>query len=61
MPTLVKAPKTQRLPDIVTVEEAQQLLAATCCLSYRVFFFTLYSMGLRLGDCLPQKSNTSSA
>ena len=52
MPTLVKAPKTQRLPDIVTVEEAQRLFAATRCLSYRVFFFTLYSMGLRLGEGL---------
>jgi site-specific recombinase XerD len=52
MPTLMKAPKTQRLPDIVTVEEAQRLFAATRCLSYRVFFFTLYSMGLRLGEGL---------
>ena len=45
-------PNTQRLPDIVTVEEAQRLFAATRCLSYRVFFFTLYSMGLRLGEGL---------
>jgi integrase len=52
MPTLVKAPKTQRLPDIVTVEEAARLFAATRCLSYRVFFFALYSMGLRLGEGL---------
>jgi site-specific recombinase XerD len=52
MPTLVKAPKTQRLPDIVTVDEADRLFAATRCLSYRVFFFSLYSMGLRLGECL---------
>jgi integrase/recombinase XerD len=52
MPKLVKAPKTQRLPDIVTVEEAQRLFAATRCLSYRVFFFSLYSMGLRLGEGL---------
>ncbi len=36
MPSLVKAPKTQRLPDIVTVDEAECLFAATCCLSYRV-------------------------
>ena len=51
-PKLVKAPKVQRLPDIVTVEEAARLFAATRCLSYRVFFFTLYSMGLRLGEGL---------
>ncbi len=52
MPTLVKAPKVQRLPDIVTVEEAGRLFRATRCLSYRVFFFTVYSMGLRLGEAL---------
>lgn len=51
-PDLIKPPKTQRLPDIVTVEEARQLLAATRVISYRVFFFTLYSLGLRLGEGL---------
>ena len=52
MPALIKSPKVQRLPDIVTVDEAARLFAATRCLSYRVFFFTLYSMGLRLGEGL---------
>jgi integrase/recombinase XerD len=52
MPHLIKPPKTQRLPDIVTVDEAQQLFAATRTLSYRVFYFTLYSLGLRLGEGL---------
>jgi integrase/recombinase XerD len=49
---LVKPPKGQRLPDIVTVEEAQRLIQGTQTLSYRVFFFTLYSLGLRLGEGL---------
>ncbi|PKM10424.1 MAG: recombinase [Gammaproteobacteria bacterium HGW-Gammaproteobacteria-3] len=49
---LIKPPRTQRLPDIVTVEEAQRLFLATHTLSYRVFFFTLYSQGLRLGEGL---------
>lgn len=49
---LIKAPKAQRLPDIVTVEEARQLFEATYTLSYKVFFFTLYSLGLRLGEGL---------
>lgn len=48
-PGLIKPPKTQRLPDIVTVEEARRLFAATRVVSYRVFYFTLYSLGLRLG------------
>jgi integrase/recombinase XerD len=49
---LIKPPKTQRLPDIVTVAEARRLFAMTRNLSYRVLFFTLYSMGLRLGEGL---------
>ncbi len=51
-PDLIKPPKTQRLPDIITVEEAGRLFAATHTLSYRVFFFVLYSLGLRLGEGL---------
>lgn len=49
---LIKPPKTQRLPDIVTIEEAKRLFRATLTLSYRVFYFTLYSLGLRLGEGL---------
>lgn len=52
MPSLVKSPKVQRLPDIVTLDEAQRLFAATRVLSYKAFFFTLYSLGLRLGEGL---------
>lgn len=51
-PDLIKPPKSQRLPDIVTVAEVHQIIAATRVLSYRVFFFTLYSLGLRLGEGL---------
>jgi site-specific recombinase XerD len=51
-PGLVKPPKSTRLPDIISVEEAQRLFCATRVLSYRVFFFTLYSLGLRLGEGL---------
>lgn len=51
-PGLIKPPKSQRLPDIVTVDEAKRLFAATRVVSYRVFFFTLYSLGLRLGEGL---------
>ena len=46
MPNFIKPPKVSRLPDIVTVEEAQALFAATRTLSYRVFYFTLYSLGV---------------
>jgi integrase/recombinase XerD len=49
---LVKAPKALRLPDIVTVDQVRQLLLATRVRSYQVLFFTLYSLGLRLGEGL---------
>jgi len=49
---LVKPPRAKRLPDIVTIEEAARLFQATHKLSYRVFYFTVYSLGLRLGEGL---------
>lgn len=49
---LVKPPKTSKLPDIVTVGQAQRIVNTTRVVSYRVFFFTIYSMGLRLGEGL---------
>lgn len=47
---LVKPPKTSRIPDILSIDEVNRLFAATNKLSYKVFFFTVYSMGLRLGE-----------
>jgi integrase/recombinase XerD len=52
MPNLIKPPKVQRLPDILTQQEAQRIFSNTRVLSYRVFFFTLYSLGLRLSEGL---------
>jgi len=49
---LIKSPKVRRIPEIVTIDEAYQLFSTTRKLSYRVLFFTLYSMGLRLGEGL---------
>ena len=49
---LTKAPKVSRLPDIVTTRQLQQIVDATRVLSYKVFFFILYSMGLRLEEGL---------
>lgn len=51
-PDLVKPPSEQRLPDIVTIEQMQRIIAATKVLSYRVFFYTIYSLGMRLGEGL---------
>ncbi len=52
---LVKPPRAIRIPDIVTPAQAQQIFMLTRKLSYRVFFFTVYSMGLRLGEGLRLK------
>ena len=49
---LIKPPKATRIPDIVTIDEVHRLFLKTRRLSYRVFFFTLYSLGLRLGEGL---------
>lgn len=49
---VIKSPRVVRIPDIVSIEEAQLLFASTRILSYRVFFFTVYSMGLRLSEGL---------
>ena len=53
---LIKPPKTSRIPDVLTIEQLHQLIAATSKLSYRVFFFTLYSLGLRLGEGIALKT-----
>jgi integrase/recombinase XerD len=50
--SIVKAPKVQSLPDILTLFEVEQLIGATNKLRYRTFLLTTYSMGLRLGEAL---------
>jgi len=52
---LIRPPRTKRFPDIVTTQEAAALFMATTKISYRVFYFTLYSLGLRLSEGLHLK------
>ena len=49
---IIKPPKIQTIPDILTLAEVENLIAATRKLRYRVFFLTSYSMGLRLEETL---------
>lgn len=49
---LVKPPKVHTLPDILSVAEVDQLIAAARRLRYRVFVLTTYSMALRLSETL---------
>ncbi len=36
---LIKPPKTSRIPDIITIEQVNQLCSMTSKLSYKVFFY----------------------
>ncbi len=47
---IVKPPQVLRLPDILTPTEIAIVISLTRQLRYQVFFLTLYSMGLRLGE-----------
>ncbi len=49
---IIKPPRIQTLPDILTIREVERLIAATRKLRYRVFILTTWSMGLRLGETL---------
>lgn len=49
---IIKPPKIQSLPDILTTAEVEILLATARKLRFRVFFLTTYSMGLRLEEAL---------
>ncbi len=49
---IIKPPKIQTIPDILTLAEVDTLIEAARKLRYRVFFLTNYSMGLRLGETL---------
>jgi integrase len=49
---IINPPKARSLPDVPTREEVQRLITGVYRLRYRVFFFVIYSMGLRLGEGL---------
>jgi integrase/recombinase XerD len=49
---IIKPPKSRSLPDVPTRQEVQLLINSVYRLRYRVYFFTVYSMGLRLGEGL---------
>ncbi|AQS38524.1 phage integrase family protein [Shewanella psychrophila] len=49
---IVKPPQVNRLPDILTPTEVAIVISLTHKLRYQVFFLTIYSMGLRLGEAI---------
>jgi integrase/recombinase XerD len=48
----LKIPRSKTLPDVLTREEVHRLIAATRTLHNRTYFWTLYSLGLRLTEGL---------
>jgi len=48
----IRPPEVQTFPEILTQEEVSPVLNALFKSSYRVFFLSLYSMGLRLEETL---------
>lgn len=49
-PDIVKPPKVKKLPDILTFEEVDRIMAALDKFRYRACLFTIYSLGLRLSE-----------
>ena len=49
---IIKPPKIHTIPDILTIKEVEKLIGTARKLRYRVFFLTVYSMGLRLEEAL---------
>jgi integrase len=49
---IIKPPRIQTIPDILTPAEVVKLIGATRKLRFRVFFLTTYSLGLRLEETL---------
>jgi site-specific recombinase XerD len=52
---IVKPPHVKVLPDILTLQQIEQLINATRELRYQTFILVSFSMGLRLGETLSVK------
>lgn len=49
---MVKAPVVKALPDVLTLDEIARIVLATRERRYQTFWWTTYSMGLRLSEAL---------
>ena len=49
---MVRPPKIQALPDVLTIEEIARIIHCTRERRYKVFWLATYSMGLRLGETM---------
>lgn len=49
---IVKPPKTKHLPDILTPDEITKMLSHVQKTRYRIYLYTVYTLGLRLSEAL---------
>lgn len=49
---MIKAPKVQALPDVLTVDEVARIILWTRERRYQTFWWATYCLGLRLGETL---------
>ena len=49
---IIRPPRVRTLPDIPTREEVQLLINTVRKLRYRIFLLVVYSLGLRIRECL---------
>jgi len=49
---IVKPPKVQSMPDVLTVDEIADIIENTRQMRLKAFWFITYAMGLRLGETL---------
>lgn len=49
---MLKPPKVQSLPEVLTLDEIARIILATRERRYQTFWLTTYSLGLRLGETL---------
>ncbi len=48
----LRTPKQLQLPDVLTIEEVHDIVSATHSEQWRTLFWTIYSIGLRISECV---------
>ena len=54
-----RVPKQSKLPEVLTIEETRRLLDAVRTEHNRVYFKTVYELGLRMTECLSLQVTSS--
>ena len=57
--TKLRLPKQKHKPDVLTIDQVHQLIGCVKQLHHRVYFWTIYSLGLRLEEGLKHSKTQS--